>query len=281
MIQISFATMLMAFLSSSIIVVFTTIYFCNRKFLITKGYKVFALPLGIAALRLLIPVEFSFTSVIALPAPLSQAAVSFRNPFFTTGSLDISPERIIEFIWAIGSIICLGKLIRDQIVLKRMITLYGRDVTHEERYSEALGEICGAWPDSFRIIELPGVKVPVLSGIMSPYVLVPEGFNSVDFRSFLSHKNFNHFHRDVLIKAGINLLMIIYWWNPVCYLLRGQIRLVSEISALLDAKIPNGLTDRFHMLSNIRKNGANLLCVATSAVSATICLLSYCCMFEV
>lgn len=238
MIQYSFSTVLMAFLSCGVIIIFAAICFCNKKLLVSMGYKMFALLLGLTFLRLIFPFQFPFASNIVLPDPLSQIVMHFRNPLYVIDTLEISPWWIFEVLWVIGSILLLVKFIRDQIVFKHTIILYGKDITDDEHYSGILSEVCGDRPNPFRIIEMPGLEIPVLSGFFSPCILIPEGLelDTVDLRYLLSHETAHHFHHDILTKLGINLLTIMYWWNIACHMLQGQ------LNAILEMRIDNDVT---------------------------------------
>ena len=231
MIQYSFSTMLMAFLSCSIIIVFVSICFMNKKLLVSMGYKMFALLLGLTFLRLIFPFQFPFATNVVLPDALSQVVQHIRHPFLIVESLQISPWLIFEFVWVIVSIFLLVKFIRDQIVFRHTIILYGKDITDDERYAEILREVCGDRPNPFRIIEMPGLEVPVLSGFFSPCILMPEWLelDTVDLRYLLSHETAHYFHRDILTKIGINLLTTVYWWNPACIILQLQLNAILEM----------------------------------------------------
>lgn len=239
MLQYSFSTVLMAFLSCSIIIIFVAVCFCNKKLLVSMGYKMFALLLGLTFLRLIFPFQFPFASNIVLPDPLSQiVGQRIRHPFFIIGSLEISLWLIFEFVWVIVSIYLLIKFLRDQIVFKHTIILYGKDITDDKRYSVILSEVCGDRPNPFRIIEMPGLEIPVLAGLFTPCILMPEGLelDTVDLRYLLSHETAHHFHRDILTKIGINLLTVVYWWNPACLILQAQ------LNAILEMRIDNYVT---------------------------------------
>ena len=244
MIQYSFSTVLMAFLSCAVIIVFVAVCFCNKKLLVTMGYKMFALLLGLTFIRLLFPIQFPFAINVVLPDKLSQiVAQRIRHSLFMIGSLKISPWRIFEFIWVFISIVLLIKFIADQMVFRRTIILYGKDITYDERYSKILGEVCGDRPNRFRIIEIPGFEVPVLNGIFSPCILMPEDLklSDVDLRYLLSHEVAHHFHRDIITKIGINLLAIVYWWNPASYMLKGQLNAILEMR--IDSYVTGNISD--------------------------------------
>ena len=57
----------------------------------------------------------------------------------------------------------------------------------------------------------------------------------------LSHEASHYFHHDLFVKFGINLLCIIYWWNPAVYLFRKQAVLLLEMQ--VDDKVIGGSKD--------------------------------------
>lgn len=166
MLHNSFTAILLAGLSCGIIMAFAAICFTNKKLYVSMAYKLFSLLPGIAILHLTLPLGISLTSNVALPDSLSRIIAYLNDPIFTVGSLNISIWRMFGFIWAVGSVICLVKLIRKYIMLKHAIALYGKDVIYE-----------GYRPKVF----------------------------------------------DILLKVAVNLLIIIFWWNPACYLLRREL----------------------------------------------------------
>ena len=229
--QYSFSTVFMAFLSSTIVIIFTAICFCNKKLLISFGYKMFALVLGLTALRFLLPFQFSFTANVVLPDILSKIIALFRRPFFMVSSLNVSLWTIFELIWIIGALVKLVLFIKDTLVFNHWVVWYSINVSEDEHYCRLLEEICGDSANSFCVFELSGLKVPMLYGIRNPRILIPIGMElqEDDLRYLLSHETAHHFHHDIAIKLGMSLLTIIYWWNPACYVLKDQLDAVLEM----------------------------------------------------
>lgn len=246
MIQYSFSTVLMAVLSSNLIIVFTAICFCNRDLLVSFGYRMFALVLGVALLRFIFPFQFSFTMNVVLPNILSQVVVIFRTPFYTDGSFYISLWRIFEFVWIIGILVRLIIFVVKQLVFNHQVVWYSRNLTDDERYSRLLDEICGDRPNPFWVFELNGLKVPVLYGIRHPRILIPAGLEMPEneLRYLLSHETAHHYHHDILIKLGLSLLTIVYWWNPACYVLKAQLDAVLEMR--VDDRVAGDTFDSKH-----------------------------------
>ena len=232
MIQYSFSTMFMAVFSCTVIIIFVTICFCSKKLLVTMGYKMFALLIGLTILRLAFPFQFPFAVNIILPESLSRIVVEdIRHPFYITESIKISRWQIAEIIGVAVSIVLLTVFIIVEIVFRHKIVLYGKELTHEERYSRMLSEICGDRSNPFRVIAFPGLPAPVINGFFSPRILIPEGMelDDADLRYLLAHETAHHFHHDILTKFGITLMSIAYWWNPACYLLQAQLNAILEM----------------------------------------------------
>ena len=238
MIQYSFSTVFMAFFSSNLIIIFTAICFCNRDLLVSFGYRMFALVLGIALLRFVFPFQFSFTINVVLPKILSQIVVFLRTPFYTVGSFYISVWRIFELVWIIGILVKLIIFIVKQLVFDHQVVWQSINLTNNERYSRLLDEICGDGPNPFCVFALQNLQVPVLYGIRHPRILIPTGMElpETELRYLLSHETAHHYHHDILVKLGLNILTIVYWWNPACYVLREQ------LDAVLEMRIDNNVT---------------------------------------
>lgn len=231
MLQYSFSTVLMAVLSSNIIIIFTAVCFCRKDLLVSIGYKMFALLLGIAFLRFAFPFQFSFTTNIILSNTLSQIIAYIWHTLFWIGPLRISIWSIFEFVWILGILVKSVIFIKDQLVFNHKVVWQSRNLTDDERYSHLLDEICGDGPNPFSVYELGGLKVPVLYGIRHPRILMPAGMEMPEreLRYLLSHETAHHYHHDILIKLGLSLLTIIYWWNPACYVLKAQLNAVLEM----------------------------------------------------
>lgn len=239
MFQLSFSTVLMTVLFSNIIIVFTAICFCHKDTLISIGYKIFAFLIGITLLRIIFPVQFSFTTNIVLPQTASKAIVFLRHYFYQSPYVNISIWNIFKFIWVVGIVIKFAKFLKGELKFYHTIQLYGIDVTDKDYYSNTLKEIRTEKYNysGFRVIELGGLKVPILYGIRHPRILIPAGVE-IPHRTLqylLSHETAHYYHHDILTKAAANLLTIIYWWNPACYLLQAQ------LDAVLEMRIDNGI----------------------------------------
>lgn len=229
--QFSFSTVLMAFLSSNVIIILAAACFCNRDLLVSFGYRMFALVLGLTFLRFLLPFEFPFSVNVYFPETLSRAVAFLRHYFYLPGGIRLSLWNVFEAVWLAGSLVMLALFVRKQLVFNHWVVWYSINVTEDEHYARILDEVCGDRPNPFCVFELSGLKTPMLYGVRRPRILIPAGMElpEEDLRYLLSHETAHHFHHDILIKLGVSLLTIVYWWNPACHVLKGQLDAVLEM----------------------------------------------------
>lgn len=229
--QYSFSTVLMAFISSNLIIIFTAVCFRNKNLLVSFGYKMFALLLGFTFLRFLLPFEFPFATNLVFPEVFSRAVSFLRYPFYRSGNIRISIWIIFETVWLAGTLVMLVRFLGENLVFHHRVVWESINVTEDEHYSRLLDEICGDSPNPFCVFELSGLKVPLLYGIRHPRILIPIGMKlpEEELRFLLSHEAAHHLHHDIFIKLGVSLLTIVYWWNPACHALKRQLDAVLEM----------------------------------------------------
>lgn len=243
MLHYSFSTVVMAVIASNLIIALTAICFCSKDLLVSFGYKMLALVLGAAFLRCVLPFEFPFTSNIIMPQAFSRVVAGIWHTRFTAGPVQVSIWTAFEAVWAIGVLARLAVIIRDQLAFNHQVVWHSINMADKGHYARLLDEACGDGPNPFGIYALAGLKVPMLYGIRTPRILVPLGMDlpEEDLRCLLSHETAHHFHHDILIKLGVNLLSAVYWWNPACYALKGQMDAILEMR--IDHYVTGGAWD--------------------------------------
>lgn len=227
------STVAMSVIVTNLFLVVTTICLTNRKLLIRAGYRIIALLLSFSALRLLLPVELPFTKTLILPEKISPFLSVIRTPGLWGDKLSLSWWNLFELVWLAGFIVfALVYLIQYQRT-KKQITLYGKDLTKTQPYQDLIAQICKTQKrnNKFQIIALPYIDSPVIFGIFSPCILLPENFNLSENELYyiLSHEASHHFHHDLLLKYFSQLLIYGYWWNPFGILLSRQIDVILEM----------------------------------------------------
>lgn len=227
----SLSTVLMTILASNLLIILITFCFRQKKILLSVGYRLLAAFLLLTAIRFLFPFELPFTKSIYLPGFFSKGLTLIRHPFYIIGSFNISCWFFIECIWFIGIFVSLIKHVRIHRKFSNYIKVYGKDISTLEPIPDILAEICEKRKNPFRVISVPGLKIPQVTGIFVPKILIPAQLDISDknLPYILQHETFHHYHHDLLKKEMVCLLCAVYWWNPACHVFQKQVNLILEM----------------------------------------------------
>lgn len=227
------SSFLMSLLFSNVLLIQLCILFQNTKFMIDIGYRLLAVFLAITLLRFLFPFEIAFSTNILLPEILSRVIIFIKTPHIAFGRFSLSIWSTFLIIWLIGSAVTGIRLLRSYRHFNRMIQQLGTDISAEEPYESLLRQICQKRhkKNRFRIVKLPGIGSPMVTGFRNPYILLPEHTitDQQDLYYILSHEAAHIFHHDMVIKFLSQILCVIYWWNPFVKQLKKQISTMLEL----------------------------------------------------
>lgn len=256
----TFSTVLMALLASNILAGLTALLFLHGKTMARVGYQVLTLLVCLTVFRLLVPLELPFSQNIYMPQLFSRAVSFFRMKWIPFLTVRLSLWNVFELLWAAGIVVHLALYIHDYRRTRDYILKYGQDKTDNPDYQAALDAICRQHgrKNRFHVIELPDLNIPLLFGIRTPCILLPDRLTLTPGQRYyvLSHEAMHYFHHDFLIKEAMRLLSVFYWWNPACALLYRQTNTLLEMH--IDKKITRGkpeLKEEYaECLLAIRKN---------------------------
>lgn len=83
----------------------------------------------------------------------------------------------------------------------------------------------------FQIMYNKNIESPFIFNIKSPIIIIPQiSLLEKDWYYILEHEIAHYYHKDLLYKIFIELLTILYWWNPFIYLLKKQFENLLEIN---------------------------------------------------
>lgn len=231
MFHYSFSTVMMAVITSNLIIVLIALCFRHKKLLLSMGYKLLIVFLLLTLVRFMFPLELKLTTTVLLPKFLSFIITHFLHPLAYLYGIEISMWTIFECIWLAGIIYKLYRHIREYTSAERFLRRSSVNITEQEPYAAALTEACGKRKNSFRILKVPDLPMPCLYGIRHPRILLPMAgeLTDTDLYYTLRHEVSHHYHHDLVTKQIINFLSIVYWWNPACLILKNQVNLLLEM----------------------------------------------------
>ncbi len=263
MLHFSFSTIFMALLTSSLLVCLIAFIFLHNKTMVCAGYQLLGIFIGLAVIRLFVPVEFPFTDNIPFTQMLSEAIFFFRHPQIQILNAEFSIWNLFEAIWVIGIIFNLIRYVHQYFFTKNYLLKYGTEHTGEAVYKTILDNICRQYnrENNFRVVDLPNMDIPIIFGMKNPYIILPADIPVPNDKLYyiLYHEAMHHFYHDFLIKGFIRILSIIYWWNPAFIVLYKQIDTILEMR--IDKKITNNefeITDSYaKCLLYMKRNAIN------------------------
>lgn len=235
-----FSATLMTVLTSNCLIVCMVAIFRNKRILLHAGYKIFALLMALIAIRMLIPFEMPFSHNVYLPDLISIVLSEIRVRR-TIGEFRISLWGVFCLLWAAVAVILFLRYLSQYRRTGKMIQTRGEDITSEEPYRSILQSVCDRKrkKNRFRVMRMFEVSEPMLFGILRPVILLPESMelSEEELGIVLGHEAFHHFHHDLLLKAIVRIITIIYWWNPFCRILNRQ------TDVILDMRVDDRLTE--------------------------------------
>lgn len=240
MLNYSFSTVLMAVLTSTLLILMTMLCLRYRRILRAAGSRLIIALLLLAMFRLFFPFEAPFSHNVNLSRIPSKIITAIVHPYFYLGKIEISGWFCLQCVWAGGTVVSLRKLYRTNSVIHRHVLRYGKNVSAKEPYRSAFQAVCGKREADMPILLVPGLDTPRQDRILHPRILLPQEmtFSENQLRYIFRHELVHVRHHDVLIKLLVNLLAAIYWWNPLIRTLRKELDIILEIH--VDARVLTG-----------------------------------------
>lgn len=232
MINFSFSSVLMTVLMSGLLLGIVAICFRKGHLLADIGYKMTFVFCAVGLLRFLIPLELPFTQTLRLPKAISDILIVFTRSYGTFWGVDITFGKLFGVIWVIGSLGFLLLYIHDCKSLRNMVKDESRDITSNQVCADILSEVCSKrQQDRIHILLDKETDTPMIMGLWNPVILLPYDVDLSDTDTLyaLRHEIYHYMHHDIWIKAVVRILVIIYWWNPVNYILKRYIDMLLEM----------------------------------------------------
>ncbi len=189
-----------------------------------------------------IPIEFSWVKIINFN-PIFNTLQKFFNtsvPLIAYDGAEV--VYILISIWIIVSIILLVQLVLNYFRLNRNIA--NLSCTKDEKLDKILREIGKKEKKSLKVevVKSQGVDTPLGVGIIQKKILIPDReYDSRDLFYILRHEYIHHKNRDLFVQLLVNILCVLYWWNPLVYLLRRDIEHSFEMRC--DQMVVRGMSD--------------------------------------
>lgn len=229
----SFSSIFVAVLSSNLIMIIIASILCKKNFFVSIGYRVLMVGLAVAVFRVALPFELPITKNIYFPKYASYIISMILKPRFEIFNGLFSIWNILIAIWLIGFFFGICLFVKQYQKLKKFVFSYGKELTENKEIQKYIDEVCiqKNKRNHFKIFYCSAIKVPMIFGILKPYILLPENANlgNEELYLVLYHEMMHHFNHDLLVQFFVKFISILYWWNPACWLLKRQVHILMEM----------------------------------------------------
>lgn len=210
----------------------------NSKALIfNKGIPVF-LVVVLILLKLLVPFEFTFTHTLASKKILPTIKQIENTNIFSNYSIGT----LLSWIWLVISLLMLVCIfIKHKRIVKILsivpatkntaITDIVLDISKKKNIKKIP-----------KIIQIDIKTGPFIIGLSNPTIVLPYNLSTDSTRFILQHELEHYIHHHILVKACIEIITAIYWWNPISWIVRGEIIRALELQA--DANVIKDLPNK-------------------------------------
>jgi len=199
--------------------------------MLSIGYKLVLLFLGLTIVRFLFPVELPFTRNMNFFGLLAEFVVALRHPYISWKFIEISIVVLLGVVWIWGTVRRLRDLHDRKEKFRHFVTRYGINVSNQEPYRSMMKEICGGRKNPLWVVIVPYYGTPMQYGTFQPYIVLPKTLvlSKEELYCVLRHETAHYYHRDALIKDIIAFLCAVYWWNPLCKILQNKADMLLEM----------------------------------------------------
>ncbi len=225
--RISEYSLIMTILWSSFFILFIFFFRRSNLFIRYFGLNLLLLLFFGCFVRLFLPFEFSFTQVIRSETLLNPLVQFFGapRPFFWGAS-------VLQVFCAVWLTISLSLLTHHLFVLRQFYKRYARfPMVSDKRIRRIAKEVIE--PKDYnhvKIIYCPEGFSPRVFGYFHVKILLPNyPFTDTELYNIIRHEYVHYKNRDAWIQLAVDILCIIFFWNPMVYLLRRDLDRTLEL----------------------------------------------------
>lgn len=227
---ITLNSIVMTILCSTILIVLLSLLRMNLRFLEICSVSGIIILFLACMVRLVIPIEFSWTKVVQIRAVYNPVMLFFLKEIPLFGNIKMEINELLFVVWILGSLIGSVHLIRKYLVLNTSFSKLC--CKPDEKANQIMLQIITEYKNKIHptVFKSDRINTPIGFGLIKKQIFIPDReYDDSDLKYILMHE-YTHFrNRDTWVKLLINIICILYWWNPCVYLLRRKLDDCFEI----------------------------------------------------
>ena len=180
-------------------------------------------------IRLAVPVELPWTKMVSGGSLYNFLYQIFGCEITCVAGHEIYVYHIFVVAWGVVMAVL---LMRYLIQYLRVVSYFSEmEKTEDTELNNILDEICtDKEKRNIKIVQTAAVEVPCCIGIFEKRILIPDKKYSREELHYIILHEYTHLdNKDILTIQLINILCIVFWWNPFVYILKGDMYQSIEI----------------------------------------------------
>jgi beta-lactamase regulating signal transducer with metallopeptidase domain len=186
------------------------------------GFGALTFLLLAVSLRMAFPFEITaFSNEIYITKVYPEITRFVRLRYLSIGNTRVYISHILFYAWVCGAAVKFVHYIRCYVRFKKNVLSFPE--IKNERVVAILNEVTSGRRrfTKFKLINAPVGAMPFIIGVIKPVISLPAASLSDDeLRYVLRHETSHFYNGDAIMKIALDILCIVYWWNPAGYLLR-------------------------------------------------------------
>lgn len=152
----------------------------------------------------------------------------------------------VNQIWLVGCIVFCIRFVWSHIYIKRLINI--SDPLASDQWSQAFQKVCTHYKIQKNIVLLQSEKIgsAFLTGVIKPVILIPTAWinqlTTKEAECILAHEVSHALNKDHWVNLMMNLIEIVYFFNPAVHILLSHLKLEREL--LADASASNYINSK-------------------------------------
>ena len=259
--DITFFSFVMAFITSSILILLIYFLTKNKKLDTHMGLTSIVILYVCSVVRLAFPFEFPNKTIIISDTVVYPVISDFLfSPIIDTRANRFEPVttvRYIDVLAVILTVVTVFLLLRQAYKFYNFIRLVGSytnlATNREQRvFEETIKE--SHFKRKIRLKVIDEKISPMTYGVINPVVLIPiNDYTDRELRYIFRHELTHQKNNDPLIKLLVELYCCIFWWNPFVYLLKANLAQKLELKCDYKTTVGNTEQEKLEYLDAIVK----------------------------
>ena len=221
-------SIIMTIISCSLLIVI--LYFLrNKTKIIDKcNFTSIVMIYFLCIFRIFVPLEFPFSRGLYITFLANPIYLFLSFPIYFFDNHVIYVWEVLVFIWLTGGIVLfVSGMVKYYKGYKELLCIprYDSDINREILKKYYSGK-------RIQIYETCALNGPVSYGLIRPQILIPKVDCTIREREMIIiHELAHHRNKDLFFRFMIDVLLCVFWWNPLSYLLKKDLDQIFELRA--------------------------------------------------